>query len=124
MIRRVYSTGPEGRIDPAPTGCTNCNAQPCRCPTSASGSTILVERLRRGKQGKTVTSAGPLPLSRDAATALLAELKRRCGSGGTLRSESSADGSKQLHMEIQGDHVDRLQQEFAERGFAVKRKGG
>ena len=71
-----------------------------------------------------MTFAGPLPLGRDDAATLLAELKRRCGSGGTLRAEASAEGAAQIHLEIQGDHVDKLQQELVARGFVVKRVGG
>ena len=71
-----------------------------------------------------MTAAGPLPLEREEAAALLAELKRCCGSGGTLRAEHSAEGPAQLHLEIQGDHGDRLHQELAARGFVVKRVGG
>jgi len=124
MIRRVYSTGPEGRIDRTPSTCSRCNARPCACSTTIPGSTILVQRQRRGRKGKTVTTAGPLPLNREEATTLVADLKRRCGSGGTLRTESSTGGTTQLHIEIQGDHVDRLQQELGARGFVVKRAGG
>ncbi len=124
MIRRVYSTGPEGRIDVEPSPCPRCNARPCGCSVTRAGSTVRVQRSRRGKKGKTVTTAGPLPLERDEAATLLAELKRRCGRGGTLRAASSAEGPAQIHLEIQGDHVDRLQQELAARGFVVKRVGG
>ena len=47
--------------------------------------------------------------------ALAAELKRSCGSGGTVK-----DGV----IEIQGEHRDRLVAELLRRGFAAKRAGG
>jgi translation initiation factor 1 len=47
--------------------------------------------------------------------ALAGELKRRCGTGGTVK-----DGE----IEIQGDHADLLVAELARRGFTVKRAGG
>mgnify|MGYP000034152512 CR=1 FL=1 len=43
------------------------------------------------------------------------ELKRLCGSGGTVK-----DGV----VEIQGDHRDRVVAWLAERGYEVKRAGG
>ena len=56
-----------------------------------------------------------LPLGPAELEALAGELKRRCGSGGTVR-----DG----RIEIQGDHRDLLVAELATRGYQVKRAGG
>jgi len=46
---------------------------------------------------------------------LARELKKRCGSGGTVR-----DGT----IEIQGEHRDTLVEELGRRGYSVKRSGG
>jgi translation initiation factor 1 len=51
----------------------------------------------------------------DELLKLASDLKRRCGSGGTLR-----DGV----IEIQGDHRDILLEELRKRGHTVKRSGG
>ena len=47
--------------------------------------------------------------------ALAAQLKRRCGSGGTVK-----DGV----IEIQGDHRDLVIEELKKKGWTVKRSGG
>jgi methionyl-tRNA formyltransferase len=47
--------------------------------------------------------------------ALATQLKKRCGSGGTVR-----DGV----IEIQGEHRDAVVAQLARRGFAAKRSGG
>jgi translation initiation factor 1 len=76
---------------------------------------VRVARQTQGRAGKAVTVVSGLPLDRQALEALAAELKRRCGSGGTVR-----DGL----IEIQGEHRDTLVAELTGRGFAAKRSGG
>ena len=48
-------------------------------------------------------------------TALASDLKRLCGTGGTLRGDV---------VEIQGDHRERLRAELERRGYTVKVAGG
>ncbi len=74
-----------------------------------------VRREKQGRGGKTVTTVAGVPVSADALRDLAAQLKRRCGSGGTAK-----DGV----IEIQGDHVETLLAELAARGFRAKRAGG
>jgi translation initiation factor 1 len=74
-----------------------------------------VRRETGGRRGKTVTTISGVPLASDGLRELAAELKRRCGSGG-----SAKDGV----IEIQGDHCDVLVAELRERGYQVKRAGG
>jgi translation initiation factor 1 len=102
----VYSTA-VGRIapgkDPAP-------------PRRARGDGIVrVRRETKGRRGKTVTTIEGIPLPDDDLRALGGELKRRCGTGGSIK-----DGV----IEIQGDHRDTLVAELEGRGFTVKRAGG
>jgi translation initiation factor 1 len=56
-----------------------------------------------------------LPLANDALRELAGELKRRCGSGGSVK-----DGA----IEIQGDHRDELVEELCSRGYRAKKAGG
>ena len=56
-----------------------------------------------------------LPLGDTDLEDLARDLKKKCGSGGTVR-----DGV----IEIQGEHRDTLVDELARRGYRVKRSGG
>jgi translation initiation factor 1 len=62
-----------------------------------------------------VTVITGLPLPAEELARLAGELKRKCGSGGTVK-----DGV----IEIQGDHRDLLVAELARAGYKVKRSGG
>ena len=115
----VYST--ESR------NCPKCGWPAARCacarpaePPSASGAVgrgnnVRVSRETKGRSGKGVTLITGLPLASDELANLASELKRRCGSGGTVK-----DGA----IEIQGDHRDALIEELIRRGFRAKRSGG
>jgi translation initiation factor 1 len=85
---------------------------------------VRVRRERSGRKGKTVTVAGPLYLSREDVARLIKELKRACGSGGTVKAASDSDGSSVQILEIQGDHVERVVEHLKGRGFPAKRAGG
>lgn len=109
--RIIYSTG-VGQICP---GCRRPSAQ-CVCrPAANANSAVRVGRATQGRAGKGVTVITGLSLSAPELAALAAELKRHCGSGGTVR-----DGM----IEIQGEHRDRIVQELTRRGFSAKRSGG
>jgi translation initiation factor 1 len=104
--RLVYSTE-AGRIgskkDPLP-------------PRRPRGDGIVrVRREVKGRRGKTVTTIEGIPLADDDLRALGSELKRRCGTGGSV---------KHGVIEIQGDHRDTLVTELEDRGYTVKRAGG
>ena len=53
--------------------------------------------------------------SDDALNAIAQQLKKQCGSGGTVK-----DGT----IEIQGDHREKVQATLTEMGYKVKRAGG
>ncbi|WP_027714676.1 translation initiation factor Sui1 [Desulfuromonas sp. TF] len=112
--RLVYSSD-QGRICP---GCGKPVAG-CACArskTSESGDGIVrVRRESKGRGGKTVTVVVGVPLAGEALRSLAGELKRRCGTGGTV---------KEGNIEIQGDHADLLVAELQKRGYVVKRAGG
>jgi translation initiation factor 1 len=76
---------------------------------------VRVGRETKGRAGKGVTVITGLPLQAAQLQELAGELKRRCGSGGTVR-----DGV----IEIQGEHRDVLVLELVKRGYDAKRSGG
>lgn len=112
----VYSSG-LGRICP---GCRR-PAAGCVCktvrgqPVRPAGGAVRVARQTAGRAGKAVSVITGLPLDAAQLAQLATELKRRCGSGGSVR-----DGT----IEIQGDHRDLLVAELVRRGFAARRAGG
>jgi translation initiation factor 1 len=76
---------------------------------------VRVGRETKGRAGKGVTVITGLPLRGDQLEALASQLKRRCGSGGTVKAGT---------IEIQGDHRDTLMTELTRLGFSAKRAGG
>lgn len=116
MSRIVYSTE-HGRMCPEcgkpVAGCV-CKTAKVRVAPKAGGP-VRVGRQTQGRRGKGVTVITGLPCDADALKALAAELKARCGTGGTVK-----DGV----IEIQGDHRDLLVEELCRRGWDAKRSGG
>jgi translation initiation factor 1 len=113
--RMVYSTG-------LGTLCPNCRraVRECVCPKGAPGaaralSAVRVGRETKGRAGKGVTVITGLPLSPAELDALAGELKKRCGSGGTVRGGA---------IEIQGDHRDVLVATLIKLGWPAKKSGG
>jgi translation initiation factor 1 len=76
---------------------------------------VRLLRDRKGRGGKTVTLIAGLSGSPTGLAALASDLKRLCGTGGTLRGDL---------IEIQGDHRERLRAELERRGYTVKLAGG
>jgi translation initiation factor 1 len=74
-----------------------------------------VGRETKGRAGKGVTTITGLPLPLAQIEALAAQLKKRCGSGGTVRNGV---------VEIQGDHRDLIVAELVKLGWPAKRSGG
>jgi len=81
----------------------------------AGDGIVRVGRETKGRKGKGVTIVTGLKLSGPALEALGSQLKKRCGSGGTVK-----DGT----IEIQGDHRDLVVAELEKLGWTVKRVGG
>ena len=105
-----------GRICPgcqrplAQCACRDARGRPARPGTGA----VRVGRSTQGRGGKVVSVITGLPLGDEALAVLAAELRKRCGSGGTIR-----DGI----IEIQGEHRDTLVAELIRRGFPARRAG-
>jgi translation initiation factor 1 len=111
--RVVYSSG-KGRLCP---GC-GWPADACRCSKNLAGPEEAVPakvtaklRLENRASGKHVTVVDNLPRNAAYVAALLADLKKACGTGGR-----TAEGS----LELQGDQRDRLRQLLTARGLTVK----
>ena len=112
--RPVYSTD-KGRL------CPRCGwpVADCRCAANLAApdqpvaekivARLSLERAHRG--GKTVTVVDGLPRNQPFLEQLAKELKRACGSGGTV-----AEG----RVEIQGDQREKLRALLAARGWTVK----
>jgi translation initiation factor 1 len=75
---------------------------------------IKMRREKRGG-GREVIILEGFPKGGFDLEALARDLKRRCGTGGTVRD---------FTIEIQGDHRDALAEALLERGFRSKRAGG
>jgi translation initiation factor 1 len=76
---------------------------------------VRVRRETGGRGGKTVTTILGVPLPESALKDLAGELKRLCGTGGTVK-----DGG----IEVQGDHRDKIIAALIRRGYTVKAAGG
>jgi translation initiation factor 1 len=76
---------------------------------------VRVGRETKGRAGRGVTTVSGLALPQAELAELAAKLKKRCGSGGTLR-----DGV----IEIQGEHRDTIVAELSKLGWQAKKSGG
>jgi translation initiation factor 1 len=109
----VYSTG-VGRI------CPECGrpSSDCQCTTLGARDEAvpakITARLRlekKGRGGKVVTVIDGLPNNGEFLRELAAELKRACGTGGTVQSGA---------LELAGDQRERVRPMLAARGVVVK----
>lgn len=110
----VYSTD-QGRLCP---GCEQPEGQ-CRCKASklapGGDGTVRVRKEVAGRKGKAVTVVAGVPLDDLELLGLAKDLKKLCGSGGTLKNGI---------IEVQGDHVEKIMGHLQGRGYKVKRSGG
>ena len=109
----VYSTE-SGRM------CPQCRKAlgACVCaalPMPAGDGNVRVSRDSKGRGGKVVTVVRGLPLDAVALGLLGKELRAACGSGGTV---------KQGVVEVQGDHVLRILDLLAAKGWKAKQSCG
>jgi translation initiation factor 1 len=109
-----YSTE-HGRMCPA---CGNLESE-CRCaaktdPGAPAGG-VRVRREIKGRGGKTVTAVYGLSLNRNALEAMASEIKRKLGTGGTVK-----DGV----ILIQGDRCGDVVEWLKQKGHRAKRTGG
>jgi len=76
---------------------------------------VRVGRETKGRRGKGVSLITGLDLPPADLLLLATQLKKKCGSGGTVREGV---------IEIQGDHRDLLVRELETLGWKAKRSGG
>ena len=77
--------------------------------------TARVRLEKKGRGGKTVTTVSGIPLNGDELKELASELKRNCGSGGSVVDRV---------IEVQGDKADAIINELIKKGYQAKRAGG
>lgn len=111
--RVVYSTG-VGRI------CPDCGrpSNDCQCGAPGAGRDAVPAKItaklrleKKGRGGKVVTVIDGLPNNAAFLSELAAELKRACGTGGTVQAGA---------VELAGDMRERVRPLLAARGMAVK----
>jgi translation initiation factor 1 len=82
-------------------------------PVLPDDGVVRVFREKGGRGGKTVTVVRGLPVAELAAVA--SDLKRFCGSGGSVKSGA---------VELQGDHREKIAARLTAQGRKVKLAGG
>lgn len=102
--RLVYSTE-TGRID----------EEKARVERPKGDGVVRIQRQTSGRKGKGVCLITGVDADDAALTALAAELKKKCGCGGSVK-----DGV----IEIQGDKRDLLKSLLEAKGMKVKLAGG
>ena len=116
--RLVYSTE-TGKICPScqkPVSECTCRKKKSRSQTNIKYDGIIrIKREVKGRKGKTVTTVSAFQLADDELKSLAAQLKRKCGTGGSVK-----DGI----IIIQGDHRDALLSELQKHGYTAKLAGG
>ena len=111
--RLVYSTEPARK-------CPLCGRpqRDCECSSQPAAKDVVPARVvaklrteKKGRGGKTVTVVYGLPQNSEFLSGLSQELKRACGTGGTV-----VEGG----VELQGDLRDRVRDVLVKRGYVVK----
>lgn len=113
----VFSTE-HGRLCPEcekPLDACICDQLAEQARIEAMDGVVRIRRETSGRKGKGVTTLTGIAKPDAELKALLKQLKKVCGTGGSVK-----DGV----LEIQGDHRDRLKAALEKQGFTVKLAGG
>ena len=89
--------------------------EPQQKSSGPPGKIIKIRREVKGRRGKTVTTLHGFNLPENQLQQVAGELKRYCGSGGSVK-----DGI----IIIQGDQRQKVETYLTEEGYTVKRDGG
>jgi translation initiation factor 1 len=112
-VRLVYSTETVGK-------CPVCGwpQRDCQCGSRRAATDPIPARVvaklrteKKGRGGKTVTVVYGLPQNREFLKDLSQELRRACGTGGTV-----VEGG----VELQGDLRERVRDVLVKQGYVVK----
>lgn len=76
---------------------------------------VRIQKQVSGRKGKGVCVISGLALAQSELMQLAAELKKKCGCGGSVKDHT---------IEIQGDKRDLIKQLLEAKGFKVKLAGG
>lgn len=109
LVARILGGG-KPQDAPAPALVDQKVSEPAKKPMTAK-----VGRETKGRRGRGVTTVFDVPLDEVGLQKLAANLKQKCGTGGTVK-----DG----RIEIQGDQRERLVAVLEGMGYRVKRVGG
>lgn len=111
--RLVYSTETAGTCPGCGWPQRDCQCSSRHAPDAPVPSRIVakVRMEKKGRGGKTVTVVYGLPQNAEFLKELSQELKRACGTGGTV-----VEGG----VELQGDLRPRVRDVLAQRGYIVK----
>ena len=111
--RTVYSTGAGSRCPKCGWPMDNCQCSE-RSGRDESLPARIIAKLRvekSGRGGKTVTVVYDLPRNQGFLKELAGELKRACGTGGTVVDDT---------VELQGDVRERVRPLLAKKGWTIK----
>ena len=108
---------PPCECPPLPPGPPESFPAPAASASPARKMRSEIIKMRREKRGggREVVILEGFPRGGYDLEALARELKRRLGTGGSVRG---------FTLEIQGDHRDKLEEVLREHGFRTKRSGG
>lgn len=95
--------------------CARMKAAQAKSDFESGDGAVRVARETKGRKGAGVTLISGVPLAAKELKALAKDLKKRCGTGGTI---------KEGVIEIQGDHRDLLITMLEKKGYKTKRVGG
>ncbi len=76
---------------------------------------VRIARESKGRKGAGVTLVSGVPLGASDLAAFAKLLKKRCGTGGTIKNST---------IEIQGDQRTKIAAEVEKKGWKVKLVGG
>lgn len=109
----VYSTADDDFVERKPA--EPAQASPSRSLPAAE-QTISIQREKKGRGGKQVTVLREFQLKEADLEKLAKQLKKACGSGGTVKEGGV--------VEIQGDHRDKIAAMLQKQGYKTKFIGG